>query len=160
WSLLGNTASLCIEWPGPTNTPVAAGPLPDVPVLVLSGDRDVRTPTPGAVTIASRFPHAQVLVVPGSGHSVLNRSACAANAVRTWLDGGTPPTVCTRWLNGVPPLERFRRSVAATPPAAHVPGLTGRTVTALVQTLRDSEDAWLLSRQTKTPVSGLVGGTM
>src|SRR5207244_2475395 len=88
------------------------------------------------------------------------RSDCAANSVRSWLAGGTPPSVCTRIRVGVPPLERFRTSVAATPAAPRVAAPAAKTVTALVQTIEDAEDAWLLSRQTKTPVSGLVGGQM
>jgi hypothetical protein len=127
---------------------------------VLSGDRDIRTPTVSATQIAAQFPQGRVLVVPGSGHAVLDRSTCAATAVRGWLDGATPPSTCTRIALGVPPLARWRRTVAGTPPATHVAGLPGRTLAALVQTLHDAEDAWLLSRQTTTTVTGLVGGTM
>jgi pimeloyl-ACP methyl ester carboxylesterase len=155
WALYNGLATTCLEWPSPSGgATLGAGPLPDVPVLILSGDRDIRTPTPGAVTMAARFPHAQVLVVPGSGHSVLPRSGCA------WLDSGTPPSVCTRIRVGVPPLERFRKSVAETPPAPRVAAPAAKTVTALVQTVDDAEDAWLLARLTRTTVSGLVGGKM
>ncbi len=151
----------CAFWPSPSGgAALGAGPLPDVPTLVLSGDRDIRTPTSGAVQIASQFPQGHVLLVPGSGHAVLERSACVAAAVRGWLDGATPPASCPRIGIGVPPLARWRRTVAATPPAAHVPGLPGRTLAALVQTLHDAEDAWLLARQTTTTVNGLVGGEL
>lgn len=161
WAVFDSAAIECVFWPSPSGGGVlGAGPLPDVPVLVLSGDRDIRTPTPAAAQIASQFPQGHVLVVPGSGHAVLDRSTCAATAVRGWLDGATPPATCTRIALGVPPLARWRRTVAGTPPAAHVAGLPGRTLAALVQTLHDAEDAWLLSRQTTTTVTGLVGGTM
>ena len=161
WAVLDSAPASCAFWPAPSGgAALGAGPLPDVPVLVLSGDRDIRTPTSSAVQIASQFPQGHVLVVPGSGHSVLDRSACAAVAVRTWLDGGTPPATCTRIALGVPPLALWRRTVAATPPAAHVPGLAGRTLAALVQTLHDAEDAWLLGRQTTTTITGLVSGQM
>jgi hypothetical protein len=128
-------------------------------VLVLSGDRDIRTPTASAVAIAAQFPQGHVLVVPGSGHSVLDRSPCAQQAVRGWLTGGTPPAVCARIHLGVPPLGAWRGSVAATPPAARVPAPASRTVAAFVQTLHDAEDLWLLTRQSDTTVDGLVGGT-
>jgi pimeloyl-ACP methyl ester carboxylesterase len=161
WAVLDSSTIGCVYWPAPAGgAALGAGPLPDVPALVLSGDRDIRTPTSAAVQIASQFPQGHVLVVPGAGHAVLGRSSCAATAVRSWLDGAAPPAICPRILLGVPPLARWRRTVAAMPPAAHVPGLRGRTLAALVQTLHDAEDAWLLSRQSTTTIRGLVGGTM
>jgi pimeloyl-ACP methyl ester carboxylesterase len=161
WTLNESVAWPCVFWPAPSGgAALAPGPLPDVPALVLSGDRDIRTPTSSAVAIAARFPHGRVLVVPGSGHSVLNRSDCAANAVRGWLDGSTPPAVCTRLSLGVPPLARWTHSVAAMRPVAHVVGALGRTLAAVVQTLHDAEDAWLLGRQSSTTIDGLVGGRM
>ena len=161
WALSDTGPWACVFWPAPSGgAAFGPGPLPDVPVLVLSGDRDIRTPTSGAVAVAARFAHASVLVVPGAGHSVLDRSACAADAVRVWLNGSTPPTLCTRIPLGVPPLARWRRSVTTVPPAAHMSGLIGRTVAALLQTLHDAEDAWLLGRQTSTTIDGLVSGRM
>ena len=161
WAVLDSAAVGCAFWPSPSGgAALGAGPLPDVPVLVLSGDRDIRTPTASAQQIASQFPQGHVLVVPGSGHAVLDRSACAADAVRGWLDGATPPATCTRIALGVPPLARWRHTVAATPPAAHVPGLPGRTLAAAVQTLHDAEDSWFLGRQSTTTIAGLVSGRM
>jgi pimeloyl-ACP methyl ester carboxylesterase len=161
WSIFDSAAVGCAYWPAPSGgAALGAGPLPDVPTLVLSGDRDIRTPTSSAVQIASQFPQGHVLLVPGSGHAVLGRSPCAANVVRGWLDGATPPASCPRIAVGVPPLARWRHTVAATPPAAHVTGLPGRTLAALVQTLHDAEDAWLLGRQSTTTVNGLVGGKL
>ena len=105
WALQSLLPFLCVSWPSPSGGAVySAGPLPDVPVLVLSGDRDIRTPTDAARAVAARFRQGHVLVVPGAGHSVLNHSACAANAVRGWLNGATPPAVCTKFSLYVPPL--------------------------------------------------------
>jgi len=161
WAVLDSGTFSCAFWPAPSGgAALGAGPLPDVPVLVLSGDRDIRTPTSAAMQIAAEFPQGHVLVVPGSGHAVLGRSACAAAAVRGWLGGAIPAATCTRVALGVPPLARWRRTVAATPPAAHMSGLVGRTLAALVQTVHDAEDAWLLGRQSTTTITGLVGGTM
>jgi len=161
WAVLDSAPVECVYWPSPSGgAALGPGPLPDVPVLVLSGDRDIRTPTASAVQIASEFPQGRVLVVPGSGHSVLDRSPCAADAVRGWLNGATPPATCSRIALGVPPLARWRHSVAATPPAPHVQGLPGRTLAALVQTLHDAEDAWFLGRQSTTTIDGLVSGQM
>lgn len=55
WALQNGNAFVCVDWPAPVGgAALAAGPLPDVPVLVLSGDRDIRTPTANAVAIAAR----------------------------------------------------------------------------------------------------------
>jgi len=157
WAVFDSAPIGCVYWPSPAGGAVpGAGPLPDVPVLVLSGDRDIRTPTSSAVQIAAQFPQGHVLVVPGAGHAVLDRSACAADAVRGWLDGAAPPATCTRLALGVPPLARWQRTVAAMPQA----GLRARTLAALLQTLHDAEDAWLLGRQSTTTIDGLVGGRM
>ena len=161
WALQSLLPFLCVSWPSPSGGAVyGAGPLPDVPVLVLTGDRDIRTPTEGARAIAARFRQGHVLVVPGAGHSVLNHSACAANAVRGWLNGATPPTVCTKFSLYVPPLGAWRKSVAVTPPVARVPGLAGKTLAALLRTIHDAEDNWLLTRGSQETTSGLAGGRL
>jgi hypothetical protein len=110
--------------------------------------------------MAARFPQGHVLVVPGAGHSVLNHSPCAANAVRSWLKGGNPPSVCTKFSLYVPPVGAWRKSVAATPPVARVPGLAGRTLAGVLQTIHDAEDYWLLLRGSHETFTGLVGGTL
>jgi pimeloyl-ACP methyl ester carboxylesterase len=161
WALSDTAPFECVFWPAPSGgAALGPGPLPDVPVLIISGDRDIRTPTAGADALAGQFPHAQVLVVPGSGHSVLDRSQCAAGAVRSWLNGGASPSTCTRLQLGVPPLARWTRTVATTPPARGYSGRLGRTVAALLQTVHDAEDAWLLGRQTSSTIDGLAGGRM
>ncbi len=150
----------CVRWPPPAGgSALGPGPLPNVPVLVLSGDRDIRTPTASAVAIAARFLQGHVLVVPGAGHSVLNHSACAATAVRNWLNGATPPAVCTKFSLYVPPIGLWRRSVATTPPVARVAGLPGRTLAAVLQSLHDAEDIWILTHNSQTTIAGLTAGT-
>ena len=160
WAYDSLSAWTCVDWPPPSGgAALGPGPLPNVPVLVLSGDRDIRTPTSGAVTIASRFAQGHVLVVPGAGHSVLNHSVCAATAVRNWLNGATPPAVCTKFSLYVPPVGLWRRSVAATPPVARLAGLPGRTLAAVLQSLHDAEDIWILTRNSQTTIDGLTAGT-
>jgi pimeloyl-ACP methyl ester carboxylesterase len=75
---LGASAE-CRKWPA---TPVPDPPpaaTPDVPVLVISGRDDIRTPLEGAEGVAAAFPHATVLAVPHIGHSVLttDEEGCA-----------------------------------------------------------------------------------
>lgn len=159
WVLQTSTAALCLDWPAPAGgAALGPGPLPNVPVLVLAGLRDIRTPASNANAIAARFPQARVVAVPGAGHSVLNHSDCAANATRTWLTGANPPATCTPFKLYVPPLGLWRASVAATPPVARVAGLPGRTLAAFLQTIHEAEDIWLLGRQQQLTLSGQVGG--
>jgi pimeloyl-ACP methyl ester carboxylesterase len=141
WATDVGNAWTCVNWPAPTGeAPLAAGPLPNVPVLVLEGDRDVRTPLAGGMEVASQFPQGRVLVVHGAGHSVLKRTPCAADAVRTWLDGGTPPPSCAR-LPSAPPVVSFPASVAAARPLGG-PGRVGKTLAVAVATLQEAEAAF------------------
>ena len=66
----------CAHWPYTTPVPPARrGPLPNVPTLILSGETDLRTPTANAREVAAQIPDAQLLLVPGAGHSVLDERA-------------------------------------------------------------------------------------
>ena len=81
---------MCRRWPEASPAPYAApaaGSLPDVPVLMLSGEVDLRTPNEGARSAAADWPHAQVLVVPNTGHSVLTADLtnCTSRAVRNFF---------------------------------------------------------------------------
>jgi len=160
WAVGLGPYTYCTAWPAPAGgSQLAAGPLPDVPVLVLSGDRDMRTPTAGARAVAARFPHAQVLVVPGVGHSVLTTdySLCAFRGVQAWLKGATPKQ-CRRVPPLMTPLARFPASVGGVAPAAGLRGLRGRTVTAALRTLRESAAAWLTAEGATAP--GMLGGRL
>jgi pimeloyl-ACP methyl ester carboxylesterase len=158
WATAIGPADYCLFWPSPSgNGPLAAGPLPDVPVLALSGSLDMRTPTANAASVVSQFPQGHVLVVPGVGHSVLtiDPSGCAENAVRLWLNGGTPPARCaaTRpYLAGVP---RLPVSVAAAPVAHGSSGLRGRTLSAVQSTVQDALATGLMGGGS---IGGLAGG--
>ena len=85
----------CRKWP---STPVPEPPpaaAPDVPVLVISGRDDIRTPFEGAQAVAAAFPHATVLAVPHVGHSVLTTDAegCALAGAAAFL-AGQPVAPC------------------------------------------------------------------
>src|ERR687887_211418 len=65
-------AALCLLWPPQARrSGIGSGPLPNVPVLLLARERDLRTPASNAAAIAARFPQGRLLTVPGVGHSVL-----------------------------------------------------------------------------------------
>ncbi|MER7755984.1 alpha/beta fold hydrolase [Kitasatospora sp. NPDC097643] len=67
----------CLNWP---QEPVPPAPsehrkLPNVPVLLLGGDRDLSTPLEWLHQEAAMARQAQVVIVPGAAHSVQTRAA-------------------------------------------------------------------------------------
>ena len=95
--LLGSLTNFCSTWP-PTPKPEAvpyAGP--NVPVLVLSGRQDLRTPLESARRTAQQYPNAKLIAVPGAGRSVLSTdgSGCALAGLTTFLEG-RPFVACAR----------------------------------------------------------------
>jgi pimeloyl-ACP methyl ester carboxylesterase len=132
----------CAHWPYTTPAPAPATPaMPNVPTLILSGEADLRTPTAEALALAAQIPDAHVLVVPFTGHSVLGTEPgdCARAAVAALLGAGSsPPKPCPTARPAAfapPPLPP--PSLAAVEPADGVPGRAGRTLHAVVLTLRD-----------------------
>jgi pimeloyl-ACP methyl ester carboxylesterase len=149
WAAEFGTAATCTEWPSPSGgQPLKSNPLPDVPVLVLSGDRDTRTPTAGGIEVASRFKHAYVTVVPGVGHSVLGAdlSGCAQSSVIGWLQGRTPPTTCPPSPPLLPVMGPFYKTLNAAPVVGKIGGKIGHTLGAVVSTLDDAADTYLFEQ--------------
>jgi pimeloyl-ACP methyl ester carboxylesterase len=65
----------CEEWPPePVRAAAPRQDLPDVPVLLLAGDRDLSTPLPWAQGEARRAPGGRLVVVRGAGHGVQLRA--------------------------------------------------------------------------------------
>jgi pimeloyl-ACP methyl ester carboxylesterase len=64
-----DAGNFCLRWPDRAG-PVQATdrPLPDVPVLVVSGDLDANTPTADGRAAARQYPHARLIEVPNTGH--------------------------------------------------------------------------------------------
>lgn len=80
-SAIVDRGDTCIRWPdrhGPVQR--TSGALPDVPVLITSGDLDANVPTAEGRQAARQFPHAQVVDVPNAGHVPVGESTgCAAS---------------------------------------------------------------------------------
>jgi pimeloyl-ACP methyl ester carboxylesterase len=130
-----SVASLCAAWP-PTPKPIgvpAAGP--DVPVLVLSGRSDLRTPQEDARKIAAQYPAARFLSVPDVGHSVLtsDTSGCALDAVEAFVDARTVKS-CHGGGITLGAVAYVPATVGALK-ARRLPGKAGRTLTALRTTI-------------------------
>src|SRR3989440_1638640 len=65
WATDIGPAALCLLWPPQSRRPgVGSGPLPNVPVPLLAGERDLRPPAPNAAAIAARFPPGRLLPGP------------------------------------------------------------------------------------------------
>ncbi len=158
------SATLCLSWPATPRPPLppSIDPGPDVPVLVLAGREDLRTPLEDQRRIAGQFPRAQLVAVPGVGHSVLANDlyGCGQRAVARFLVGAALPTCPNRRLIDVA-LPAFRSLGAVPRPRGKVPARLGRTAVAVDLTLRDAE-RWAIGAALNDiiEVPGLRGGSM
>ena len=154
WSADFSNAHFCIGWPAPSgDAKLAAGPLPDVPMLAVTGSLDMRTPAVGAIAVAAKFPQGHVIVVPAVGHSILSAdpSFCAALSVRPWMLGKPFPTTCARaksLVAPVGPLTGFATTGKLNPK---------QTLAAVQLTLGEAEAALNFAAPS---APGIAGGTL
>jgi len=143
-ALASDVLNLCERWP---NAPLApdfgSGPLPDVPVLLLEGEDDLRTPVENAERVAGQFPQSRLVVAPATGHSALGAdlSGCTQRAFDNFFGDKPVVTVCRRSRRFFkPPPPPPRRLSAVSPLGAA--GRPGRTLAAVRLTLVDvAEDS-------------------
>ena len=110
WAAAFGPASSCSAWPSPTGaSPSAPGPLPDVPMLALSGGIDMRTPTADAVAVAGRFRQGRVLVDPATATACCSAIRQLPRARRAALAGRER----SRPLPAAPGAGRHARRCAA-----------------------------------------------
>jgi pimeloyl-ACP methyl ester carboxylesterase len=131
---------LCDRWPAlPAEPAFGPGPLPDVPVLILQGADDLRTPVESARRVAAAFPQAKLVVAPDTGHSALgsDASGCTERAFARFFRDQPVSTSCPRGRRRFPPTPPPPRALRQVSPASGVSGLRGRALTALALTLRD-----------------------
>jgi len=125
---------LCTAWPPtPRPEPVAfAGP--NVPVLILSGREDLRTPLEDARRTAAQYPNARLLAVPGVGHSVLRNdpTGCGRIGLIAFVRGQTVANCSGPSLLTAAPYAPA--TIGALRPT-RFSGLPGRTLSALTVTL-------------------------
>ena len=153
---------VCLDWPNASPAPPAAGPLPNVPTLILSGAQDLRTPTSNARRIAAEIPDAQLLVVPYTGHSVIGSDFgdCASLAVEAFF-GGAPVQPCKPEPNPFSPTPITPTKLARVQPVPGLGGDRGRTLTAVLDTIVDLERQLIgatLQVQQKLPNGSSFGG--
>lgn len=63
----------CLPWPAERAGSNPAARLPNVPVLLVNGDRDLSTPLEWAREEAALAPNGKLVIVPGESHSIQNR---------------------------------------------------------------------------------------
>jgi pimeloyl-ACP methyl ester carboxylesterase len=156
WAYRFGNADFCVGWPSPSGgAALEAGPLPDVPMLAVSGGFDMRTQTAGAAAVVARFPHGQLVEVPGVGHDPVDAdfSGCAFQAVRLWMTGGTPSSQCPR-------TAPLLRPIAALPAPAvrKTPYSAQATYAIAAKTIAEAETSWLGASGPVVP--GLYGGKL
>jgi pimeloyl-ACP methyl ester carboxylesterase len=144
-SLASDTLKLCERWP---HTPLASefgpGLLPDVPVLLIDGEDDLRTPLENARRTAALFPRASLLAVPSTGHSALGSdfSGCAQRTFAHFFQQRPLAGRCPRTRRPFPPSPPPPRRLAGVAPLRGTSGLRGRALAAVKLTLRDvAEDS-------------------
>jgi pimeloyl-ACP methyl ester carboxylesterase len=153
---------VCLNWPNAAPAPPAAGPLPNVPTLILSGAQDLRTPTSGARRVAAEIPDAQLLVVPYTGHSVIGSdfSGCAALAVEAFF-GGSAVQPCKPEPDPFDPTPITPTRLTRVQPVPGLGGSPGRTLTAVLDTIVDLERQLIgatLQVEQKLPNGSSFGG--
>jgi pimeloyl-ACP methyl ester carboxylesterase len=130
----------CILWPQTPTQPVGdPTTLPDVPVLVLSGDQDLRTPNEDAKATAARFPQANYVQVPGNGHDELGGdvTGCARQALTRFIAGRTVGDPCAGLTNLIDPLPVAPTRLTQVPPVRGTGGIPGRSALAALATVDD-----------------------
>ena len=144
-SLASDTLNLCERWPhAPLAPEFGPGPLPDVPVLLLEGEDDLRTPVENARRVAEQFPRPSLVVAPATGHSALGSdfSGCTDRAFARFFQNRGVPARCPRARRFFLPSPPPPRQLASVPPLQGTSGLRGRTLAAVKLTLRDvAEDS-------------------
>jgi len=147
-------APYCLGWPALSAAPAPPAPLPDVPTLVLEGRGDLRTPVEQARRVVAGIPHAQVVVVPRYGHSVLGSedTGCASDALEAFV-AGKPVAPCTKASSYSSPIPPPPARLADVTPASGAHGRAARTLAAVRLTLLDAAQYALAG------VGGLRGGS-
>jgi hypothetical protein len=139
-ALASDTLELCESWPAaPVPPDLGSGPLPDVPVLLVEGADDLRTPVENAERTAQSFPRAQLVVAPDTGHSAIGSDfyGCTQRAFARFIQGRRVPAGCRRRPHAFPAEPPPPRRLSAILPLRGTRGIRGRTLAAMKLTLRD-----------------------
>jgi len=152
----------CLNWPAdPTaGSPLAPGtPLPDIPVLVLSGDLDSNVPASQSRFAAALYPGATFVEIPNAGHTPTDRSPCAAALAAHFIRAlSANPNACAG--TGAPPPVTARTPVRVADLAPVVGGgarVQRRALAVIAATIADVLEQAAIFQQWGS-ASGLRGG--
>ena len=144
-ALGSDVIELCESWPGaPVAPDFGPGQLPDVPVLLIEGEDDLRTPVENAQRTAQLFPRSRLVVAPATGHSAIGSDFhdCARRAFARFVQLRPVPPRCPRVRRLFEPKPPPPARLADVLPLRTTWGIRGRTLAAVVLTLLDvGEDA-------------------
>jgi pimeloyl-ACP methyl ester carboxylesterase len=85
--LSASLVGACKFWPAAPDPPtVLAGPLPEVPTLIMGGLDDLRTPAEDAMSLAMTTPQSKLLLVPDVGHSTITTWGCARRGYGAFMN--------------------------------------------------------------------------
>jgi pimeloyl-ACP methyl ester carboxylesterase len=144
-ALASDTLELCESWPeAPVAPDFGNGSLPDVPVLLVEGADDLRTPLENAGRVAQLFPRSRVVVAPDTGHSAIGSdfAGCALRAFARFLQRRPVPRGCPHVRKAFPAEPPPPGRLADVRQLRGTSGPRGRTLAAVKLTLRDvAEDS-------------------
>ena len=144
-SLASDVLSLCDRWPhAPAAPDLGSGPMPDVPVLLVEGEDDLRTPVENAQRTAASFPRSRLVVAPATGHSAIGSdfSGCALRAFARFVQLRPVPRTCPRVRRVFRPSPPPPGRLAEVARLRGTSGVRGRILSAVGLTLRDvAEDS-------------------
>ncbi len=145
---------LCLEWPPTPPAPPDPGGTSSTPTLILAGDDDLREPIEQDATVAAGFSNAQILRIPGTGHSTLttDRTGCADRAAIAFLGGAAAPSTCPSPAGDTQVLPRLPASLAQATPGHSSDGSAARAGGAVAATIED------VLAQPANDGGGVVGG--
>jgi pimeloyl-ACP methyl ester carboxylesterase len=139
-ALASDVLDLCESWPhAPVAPDFGPGPLPDVPVLLLEGEDDLRTSVENARRTAALFPRSRLVVAPATGHSAIGSdfSQCSERAFSRFVQRRPVGPSCRRGPRVFGPEPPPPTRLADVRPLPGTAGIRGRTLAAVRLTLRD-----------------------
>jgi len=142
-------APVCLGWPADATagSPLSGTTMPDVPVLVQSGDLDTNTPVEQGRQAAAQFAHPTFAVVANAGHTPDQQPCGAAMAIDFLKHLRTNPHRCVH--AGRPPAvvgRPARRAANLAPVKVRAPASVRRTVAVALATVADARVAASIAR--------------
>ena len=126
--------------------------------MPLGAPRRMQASAMRAQNVAARFPQAQLLVVPGVGHSTTTAdfSGCAQQKVRSWMLGANVAGACPRSLPLMPTMGALPAPGAVKPRKRLTPL---QTYSVATKTISDAETSWITASLDST-VPGIWAGKL